>query len=176
MHRRIAAAMLAASILGVSPNLTMAQSGGGGSQGDQAAAIEGTWILNIQPVGAPTGFIAMMSFTAGGVTLATGTNDRLPPFAPTPTAPISPLYGSWRPIDNNTYVATINFFTFDAAGNAVNMFQNNETLRLSDPNNLVGTGNGFLCKTNGDNCVSQTPAGPSITFAGKRLIAKGAST
>jgi hypothetical protein len=117
----------------------------------------------------------MMSFTAGGVTLATGTSDRLPPLAPTPTAPISRLYGSWRQMDNNTYIVTINFFTFDAGGNAVNMFQNNDTIRLNDHDHLVGTGNGFLCKTDGDNCVSQTPSGPSIIITGERLIAKGAS-
>lgn len=176
MNNRIRFAItLACAVLWGLPNLAMAQSGVGDSQGDQAAAIEGTWILNVQPVGAPTGFIALMSFTAGGVALATGTSDRLPPLAPTPMAPISPLYGSWRQTDNNTYVATINFFTFDSGGNAVNMFQNNDTFRLSDNNNLVGTGNGFLCKTNGDNCINQTPAGPSITITGKRLIAKGTS-
>jgi hypothetical protein len=115
----------------------------------------------------------MMSFTAGGVVLATGSSDRLPPFAPTPAAPISPLYGSWRQTDNNSYVAMFNFFVFDAGGNAVNMVQNNATIRLSDPNNIAGTGNGFLCKVNGDDCISQPPPGP-FTFTGKRLIAKGA--
>jgi hypothetical protein len=153
----------------------MAQSSGGNSQGDQAAAIEGTWIVTVQPAGAPTGFTALMSFAAGGVTLATGANDRLPPFAPTPAAPISPLYGSWRQMDNNTYVATFNFFIFDSGGNAVNMFQNNATIRLSDDNNLAATGNSFLCKVSGDDCISQPPAGP-FTFTGKRLIAKGASS
>ena len=166
---------LACAVLCVLPAVAMARSSDGDSRGDQAAAIEGTWIVNVQPVGAPSGFIAMTSFTAGGVALATGTGDRLPPFAATPTAPISPLYGSWRPIDNNTYVATINFFIFDPAGNALNMFQNNQTLRLSDDNNLVGTGNAFVCKTDGENCISQNPTGPSITITGRRLIARGAS-
>ena len=165
---------LACAVLCVLPNLAMAQSSAGGSQGDQAAAIEGTWIVNVQPAGAPTGFTAMMSFTAGGVALATGSSDRLPPFAPTPAAPISPLYGSWRQMDDNTYVATVNFFTFDSGGNAVNMIENNITLRLSDDNNFAGTGNGFQCKVNGDNCISQPPAGP-FSITGKRLIDKASN-
>ena len=167
--------ILAATVLCLLPNVAVPQSGqGGNSQGDQRAAIEGTWIQTITPVGAPTGFTALMSFTAGGVALATGTGDRLPPFAPAPTAPISGLYGSWRRLDNNTYANTLNFFIFDTGGNALHMFQNNITFRLTDYNHLVGTGDGFVCDINGNNCVPQPR--PSITISGKRLIAQGAST
>jgi hypothetical protein len=132
----------ASTLLALEP-LAVAQSSPGDSQGGQAAAIEGTWILNIHRVVTGITFTALQSFTAGGVTLATGTIDRTPP------PPISPLYGSWRRTDENSYVATINFFVFDSAGNAVAMIQNNETFQLTDDNNIVGAGAAFLCDING---------------------------
>jgi hypothetical protein len=55
-----------------------------------SAPIEGTSILTIHRVNQGIDFSAFQSFTAGGVTVATGTTDRTPP------PPISPLYGSWR--------------------------------------------------------------------------------
>jgi hypothetical protein len=163
---------LAGAVLCALPNVAMAQSGAGDSQGGQAASIEGTWICKVQPIGAPQGFIALGSFTAGGVALATGTSDRMPPFAPAPTAPISILMGSWKRLDNNTYVTTINFFIFDTLGNATNMFQNNVTYRLTDNNDapLVGTGVGSMCDPDGSNCKVSS----SITLTCKRLIAQGA--
>src|SRR5207237_8034881 len=51
-----------------------------------SARIEGTWILNIDRVTQGFSFTALQSFTAGGVTVATGTIDRTPP------PPLSPLY------------------------------------------------------------------------------------
>jgi hypothetical protein len=131
-----------------------------------AARIEGTWFLKIQRVTQGITFSALQSFTAGGVTLATGTIDRtLPP-------PISPLYGSWRRMDDNSYAATICFFAFDPTGNAVAMIKTNETFQLTDDNNVVGSGTGFVCDIDGDNCVN---AGLPITLTGKRVIAQGAS-
>ena len=177
MKNRIRFAItLAGAILCALPNVAMAQSGqNGDSQGGQAPpAIEGTWIWSVTPVGAFQGFIALESFTAGGVALATGTSDRLPPFAPAPTAPISPLYGSWRQLDNNTYVATLNFFIFDSLNNATEMFQNNITIQLKD-NNLSGMGT--ACTWNitggiiGASCSNPVPG--SITITGTRLIAQG---
>jgi hypothetical protein len=164
------ATTLAGAVLCALPNLAMAQSGPGDSQGGQAAAIEGTWIVTVQ-VAPGVSFTALQSFTAGGVTLATGTNDRMPPFAQAPTAPISPLYGSWMPVDNNTYVATLNFFTFDILGNALHMIKNNQTYRVSDDgNSFNATSTGFTCDINGDSC-----GGPMhiITIKGTRLIAQG---
>jgi hypothetical protein len=61
-----------------------------------SAPIEGTWILTIHRVNQGIDFSALQSFTAGGVTVATGTIDRTPP------PPISPLYGSWRPVITGT--------------------------------------------------------------------------
>jgi hypothetical protein len=155
-----ASALLALELLAV------AQSGRVDSRGGLAAPIEGTWIVKIHRVEQDIDFSALQSFTAGGVTLATGTIDRTPP------PPISPLYGSWRRMHANSYAATICFFAFDSAGNAVAMIKTPEALQLTDDNNLVGSGTALACDINGDNCVN-VPM--SITFTGKRLIAQGPS-
>ena len=154
---------LASAVFCALPNVAMAQSSPGDSQGGQAAAIEGTWILNIHRVVTGITFTALQSFTAGGVTLATGTMDRTPP------PPISTLYGSWRRVDENSYVATICFFVFDSAGNALAMIKTPEALQVVDENNLTGTGTGFACDINGNNCVN---INSPITITGKRLIAQ----
>src|SRR5689334_25167186 len=67
------------------------------NQAPLVAPIEGTWILTIDRVSQGFSFSALQSFTAGGVTLATGTADRTAP------PPISPLYGSWRRTGHNRY-------------------------------------------------------------------------
>ena len=152
-----------------------------------AAPIEGTWIQTVTPV-LPAGppFVALVSFSAGGVTEATGTADRHSPWA-SPAAPQSILIGSWRRSDNSTtgpdapkversirqtYVSTLPFFTFDTAGNALNMIKNYITYWLTDHNTLKGIGNGVQCEIDGTtNCK---PLG-SITISGTRLIAQGAS-
>jgi hypothetical protein len=144
----------------------MAQSGSGDSQGGQAAPIEGTWILNIHRVTQGITFSALQSFTAGGVTVATGTIDRTPP------PPISPLYDSWRRTGDNSYVAIICFFLFDSAGNALAMIQTPLALQMVDDNNLTGSRTGLACDINGDHCVN---INSPITITGKRLIAHRAS-
>lgn len=147
--------------------LVVAQSGPGDSQ---AAAIEGAWIQKILPAGAPAPFIALVSFAAGGVTEATGTADRNSPFA-SAAAPQSILIGSWKQSDNNVYVSTLPFFSFDAGGNALNMYKNYITYRLTDYNTIEGTGNSVKCDIDGTHC---SPYG-SITITGTRLIAQGAN-
>lgn len=137
-----------------------------GPAGSQAAPIEGTWIFSIHRVTQSFTFSALQSFTAGGVSLATGTVDRTPP------PPISPLYGSWRWAGGNSYAASICFFVFDLSGNALVMIKTNETFQLTDQNNLTGSGTGFVCDLNGDNCVN---ANLPVTIIGKRLVAEGAS-
>jgi|SRR5215471_15331840 len=156
----LASAILAASVAGLS-TAAKAQD----ERSGLAAPIEGTWILNIHRVTQGFTFSALQSFTAGGVTVATGTVDRNPP------PPISPLYGSWRRIEDNSYAATICFFIFDSAGNALGMIKTNETFRLTDDNHVTGTGEAFLCDINGDNCVG---VNLPITITGKRLIAQSA--
>lgn len=164
MKNRIRFAIaLAGAVLCALPNLAIAQSSPSDSQDGQAAAIEGTWIVSIHRTVTGIAFSALQSFTAGGVIVATGSGDRIPP------PPISPLYGSWKRTDDNTYVALICFFLFDSAGNAIGMLQTPETLHLTGDNSLVGTGSGLLCDINGNNCVN---INSPITIAGKRLIAQ----
>ena len=157
----IPSALIALSIGGMSSIARAEEQGSGLS-----APIEGTWILTIHRVSQGISFSALQSFTAGGVTLATGTIDRTPP------PPISPLYGSWRRVGHNSFVATICFFAFDPAGNAVAMIKTNETFQVVDGNNLTGSGTALACDINGDNCVD---ANLPIAITGKRLIAEGAS-
>ena len=142
----------------------MAQSGSDDSQGGLAAPIEGTWILSIHRVTQGITFSALQSFTAGGVVVATGTIDRTPP------PPISPLYGSWRRLDDNSYAVTVCFFVFDAAGSALAMIKTNATFRLTGENNVAATGDGYACDINGNNCVN---VNSPVTITGKRLIAQG---
>jgi hypothetical protein len=170
--RILFAITLAGALLCALPNVAMAQSGSGDSQGDQGAAIEGTWICSITPAGAPSGFTALESFTAGGVALATGSSDR----TPSPISPygvMSPLYGSWRQLDNNTYVSNLNFFVFPTSGNAINMFRNYITYRLTGSNTLSGVGRGVTCDVNGDPSSCVNPG--NFTINCTRLIAQGAS-
>jgi hypothetical protein len=150
-------------------SLAVAQSRPGDSQGGQPAAIEGAWIQKILPAGAPAPFIALVSLAAGGVTEATGTADRNSPWA-SAAAPQSILIGSWRQADNNTYVSTLPFFSFDAGGNALNMYKNYITYWLTDYNTIKGMGTSVKCDIDGTNC---SPFG-SIMISGTRLIAQGA--
>jgi len=153
-----------APLAGAQSTESAAQSGAFDSRHNRAAHIEGTWILSIDRVAQGISFSALQSFTAGGVTLATGTIDRTPP------PPISPLYGSWRRVDHDTYVATICFFAFDNSGKAVATIKTPETIRVIDKNNLTGSGTSLACDVNGDNCVD---INSPITYTGKRLIAQG---
>jgi hypothetical protein len=131
-----------------------------------SAPIEGTWIMTIHRVNQGITFSSLQSFTAGGVTVATGTVDRTPP------PPISPLYGSWKRTGHNRYVFTICFFFFDEAGNALGMLKTPASFRMEDDNHLTGSGTGLSCDINGDNCVD---INSSIAFTGKRLMAEGPS-
>src|SRR4051794_7851867 len=84
----LGAVSVVAIILPATSSPAWAQSELAESKGAQAAPIEGTWILTIHRVNQGITFSALQSFTAGGVTLATGTVDRTPP------PPISPLFRS----------------------------------------------------------------------------------
>ncbi len=130
---------------------------------NSSAPIEGTWIMQVHRVQQNITFTAMQSFTAGGVTNATGTIDRIPP------PPISPLFGTWKRIGGNRYANSLSFFIFDPAGNAVAMLQNYSTFELNADDEIVGTGEAYVCDPNGDNCVDTNTA---ITFTGKRMNAQ----
>ncbi len=127
------------------------------------APIEGTWILTVDRVSQGFSFSALQSFTAGGVTVATGTVDRTPP------PPISPLYGAWRRTGPDDYSVVIAFFVFDSAGKAVAMIKTPEKIEMVDRDNLAGSGTALACDIHGDNCVD---VNSPITFTGKRLIAE----
>jgi len=152
-------ATLAAALGGMSPSAM----GEGRSKG--GGPIEGTWVFTIHRVNQNVTFTAFQSFTAGGVTLATGTIDRTPP------PPISPLMGSWKPLGGGLYGATLCFFIFDTEGKAVNMFKNYMTLWVKDYNTLEAAGDGDICDPDGSHCVVVPD---QIVVTGKRLIAQGA--
>lgn len=158
--RMAGALVLAAAALAVG---SLSQAARAQGESGFRAPIEGTWIMQVHRVAQNYTFTAFQSFTAGGVTLATGTGDRLPP------PPISPLYGTWKRIGENSYANSLSFFIFDPAGNAVAMFQNYETFHLNHDNEIVGTGEGYVCEPNGDNCVN---INSPITFTGKRMNAQ----
>ncbi len=126
-----------------------------------APSIEGSWIFTIDRINQGFSFTALQSFTAGGVTLATGSTDRNPP------PPISPLYGSWKAADARRFTATLYFFAFDLGGNAVAMIKTNFLFQLKSRNGLVGSGQGFSCDLEGENCV-RVPA-VDIEIQGKRI-------
>ena len=194
VRRLMIAPGILALVTGLS-SMALAQSETSGSRFGEArvdehqarlvAPIEGTWIQKILPAGAPAPFIALVSFAAGGVSEATGTADRNSPFA-SPAAPQSILIGSWRQSENNTagpdspeaeprnrqlYVSTLPFFTFDTAGNALNMYKNYITYWLTDYNTIEGKGTSVKCDIDGTHCVPFS----SITTSGTRLIPQGAS-
>ena len=160
MKRKVGALVLAAAILAIG---SVSQSAKAQSRSGLGAPIEGTWIMQVHRVTQNITFTAFQSFTAGGVTLATGTIDRTPP------PPISPLYGTWKRIGDNSYATSLSFFIFDGAGNAVAMLQNYETFQLNADDEIVGTGEAYVCDPNGDNCVN---VNSSITFTGKRMNAQ----
>lgn len=151
---------LALCAMGISGMSSTAKAQGEGSA--LAAPIEGTWLVQVHRVSQNVTFTALQSFTAGGVTLATGTLDR------TPLPAISPLYGTWQRAGHNTYVTSLSFFIFDDAGDAIAMLQNYETFQLNANHELVGTGEAYLCDTNGNNCAQVE----SLTFTGKRMNAQ----
>jgi hypothetical protein len=160
MKRKAGALVLAAAVLSIGSVSQPARAQG---ESGLRAPIEGTWILEVHRVTQNFTFTAFQSFTAGGVTLATGTADRTPPPA------ISPLYGTWKRIGENSYATSLSFFIFDPAGNAVAMLQNYETFHLNADDEIVGAGEAYVCYPNGDNCVN---VNSPITFTGKLMKAQ----
>ena len=130
-----------------------------------AAPIEGTWVFTIHRMKQDITFTAFQSFTAGGVTVATGTVDR------TPLPAISPLIGSWKRLHGDQYGATLCFFIFDTDGTPLKMFKNYLTLSLTNKDTLEGWGDADLCDPDGSNCVVFDG---QITIAGERLVVQGA--
>lgn len=131
------------------------------SHNSQEAPLEGTWLFTIDRIHQGFSFTALQSFTAGGVTLATGSRDRVPP------PPISTLFGSWERVHANKFAATLYFYAFDPLGNAVAMIKTNLVLDLQGRDELRGSGEAYNCDLNAENCV-RVPA-VDIQITGKRL-------
>ena len=128
--------------------------------------IQGSWIFTVTPApGGPPPFSAVASFAAGGVFLATGSDDRV--------NPASELHGSWERIPRNRYGLTANFFVFDSTGHAVGMLQTSQVFQLTSKNALVGLVNLSVCDIHGDNCM---PLPGVSTVTGKRMIVQNLPT
>jgi hypothetical protein len=140
--------VMAALLLLAVPGRAVAQNNHQENNCSGARDIQGSWIFTIDRFTQGVTFTALMSFTDGGVVLATGSLDRLPP------PPISPLYGSWKCTEPRRFVATFFFFAFDPQGNAVAMIKNNVSLHLNNRNQIRGTGEAFACDVHGENCVN----------------------
>ena len=103
-----------------------------------SAPIEGSWISAVTGAQNPAiSFTTLASFTAGGVFVATGSNDRI--------IPNSPLYGSWKRIGSNRFGVTAYFFTFDPTGTPIAMLRTNENLQLSSRDQMTGVGDLSIC-------------------------------
>jgi hypothetical protein len=126
-----------------------------------SAPIEGSWIFTLTSIQDPTSsFTAVASFTAGGVFLATGSNDRI--------NPVSPLYGSWTRIGPNRFGTTTNFFAFDPTGTAVAMFRTDQIFELENRDQLVGAATLSSCDLQGENC--NPIEGADAHIIGKRIV------
>lgn len=150
----LAAVAVLALSLGGTITTAMAQS--------VAPSVEGSWIFTVDLINQGTTFTAVASFTAGGVFLATGSNDRV--------NPVSPLYGSWQRIRRHRFNSTAYFFAFDPAnpnGAAVAMLKTNQVFQLKNQDELVGVGDLSSCDLQGQNCVN-IPAG--IQTRGRRIV------
>jgi hypothetical protein len=137
----------------------------GASAGAQEP-IQGSWIFTLTPApGGPPPFSAVASFAAGGVFLATGSDDRV--------NPASELHGTWERITQNRYGSITYFFVFDPTGHAVGMLQTNQIFQLTSKNALVGVGDLSVCDVHGENC---TPIPGLSTITGKRMIVQNLPT
>ena len=125
-----------------------------------SAPVEGSWIFTVSAINGSYSFTAVASFAAGGVFLATGSNDRV--------IPASVLFGSWKHKGRNRYNATANFFAFDPTGAAVAMNRVVQTFELRSHDEMVGVGEFSICEVSGDNCKRA----PDIDFTvtAKRII------
>ena len=129
-----------------------------------SAPIEGSWISIVTLTQDPTvSFTTISSFAAGGVFLATGSNDRI--------VRNSPLYGSWKRVGPNRFGSTTFFFTFDPTGTAVGMLRTNQIFQLKNSDELVGVGDLSICDLQGENC--NPIVGGNIQIAGKRIVVPG---
>jgi len=115
-----------------------------------ASPIEGSWIFTIDIIGQGT-FNSLISFTAGGVVI---TSPSVPGFGT--------LYGSWKQREPNRFKAAFYGFISDGAALTKESLQ----LHLTSRNELAGTGVGYTCDLQGENCVRVG----DTQFTGKRIV------
>jgi hypothetical protein len=156
----LALAVVALGIGGIGSTARAQDEGSGLS-----APIEGSWIFAVTRINNPSAsFTAVASFAAGGVFLATGSNDHL-----SSPGPVSPLYGTWKRTELNLYISTTHFFAFNpATGEAVAMLKAVQTFKLTSRHELAGVGEAWACDVQGQNC-QRTPIA-DITIKGTRII------
>ena len=121
-----------------------------------ASPIEGSWVFAIDVIGQGT-FNSLISFTAGGVVVTTGS-----------IPPASPFYGSWKQRESNRFNAAFYAFISDSAGRGVALSKLSLQLHLTSRNGLAGTAVAYTCDLQAENCVS----GVDFQFTGKRLAPK----
>jgi hypothetical protein len=121
------------------------------------SSIEGSWIfdidvlLNQQPIAT---FNSLISFGGGGILVTT-------PSAP----PMGTFYGAWKCKNADNCTAVFYAFNPDSTGN-VSLQKLSARMHLTGRNSLAGTGQGFSCNLQGENCVAD-PGG--FRFTGKRI-------
>jgi hypothetical protein len=86
---------------------SMEGSGLADNQHGLASPIEGSWVFAIDVIGQGS-FNSLISFTAGGVVVTTGS-----------VPPASPFYGSWKQTGANRFNAAFYAFISDSAGRGV---------------------------------------------------------
>jgi hypothetical protein len=126
-------------------------------------SVEGTWKLKVDRLAQGVTFNVFMSFTAGGVVVATGSRDKL--------ESVSTVFGSWKRTARNRVDVTIFFFLFDPVGNPVGTLKTNETFHLYGQNRMTGAGLSYTCDVTAENC-EDTAVG-EVTLAGTRIEAVG---
>ena len=107
-------------------------------------------------------FTAVASFAAGGVWLATGSDDRI--------KPASPLHGTWRRAGRNRFDATADFFGFDPTGNPTAMLHIVQSFELNGDGKLIGVGEFSVCDVQGENCQRTPETDFSVTA--RRIVAE----
>jgi hypothetical protein len=155
-HSLLTAASIGAFLLMSSP--VSAQSQSLEAHESSRSSLEGTWLFTLTRINQGFSFIAVQSFTAGGVTLATGSIQ----------PPVAPLLGSWQQVMDHQFAATIYFYLFDPSGTATNLIKTNLLLRLEGRNTVLGSGEGFSCDLQGENCVRVPEV--DIQIKGRRII------
>jgi hypothetical protein len=124
----------------------------------------GSWLTAITRINqSGANFTALVSFAAGGVWQATGSNDRM-------NGGVSPLYGSWKRISEHHYSSKAYFFAFDPSGNPVVLLRVDQLFNLKNRNQLEGIGEGYVCSLQGkgQDCV-RTPE-VDITLTANRVV------